>query len=454
MNPRSPSVLVVDDHAAVRAAVADYLGTHGCEVETAASVAQARERFRSRMPDAAVLDYDLGDGDALELLDELRMLDPACAILILTGMGSIDLAVRAMRQGADHFLTKPLDLEALRLVLLRALELRRVRRLEAAAPRAPDGAADPFFGRDPAIRRLRAQAERVRDSDQPVLILGETGAGKGVLARWLHANGPRAAEPLVDLNCAGFGRELVESELFGHVKGAFTGAISTKRGLFEVANRGTVFLDEIGDLDPAVQPKLLTAIEERRLRRVGDVEHRPVDIRLVSATSRDLGRLAEAGTFRMDLYYRISTIVLTVPPLRERVADIPGFAQGMLDAMIRRRPLRLLPEAVAALQAYPWPGNLRELRNVLERAVLLSDHEELRPEDLVFGPLMGGGREPGSSGPRAAATRTLAEMERHAILEAMQATGGKVTDAAARLDIPRSTLYAKLKAYGLASSKS
>ncbi|MGE5617452.1 MAG: sigma 54-interacting transcriptional regulator, partial [Candidatus Woesearchaeota archaeon] len=258
--------------------------------------------------------------------------------------------------------------------------------------------------------------------------------------------------PLVDLNCAGLGRDLVESELFGHAKGAFTGAVSTKRGLFEVANRGTVFLDEIGDLDPAVQPKLLKAIEERRLRRVGEVENRSVDIRLLAATSRDLTRLTAEGTFRTDLYYRVSTIVLTVPPLRERGDDIPAFAEAILDTMPGRRRVRLLPEAVDALREYPWPGNLRELRNVLERAVLLSPRDELRRADLLFGPLMAGGDESRTRRPQVT-RRSLAEVERQAILEALEAAGGRVTEAAQRLDIPRSTLYAKLKAFGISSSK-
>jgi DNA-binding NtrC family response regulator len=452
----TPCILLVDDHEAIRVALADYLESQGYEVATAAGVAEARTTFRARMPDAAVLDYDLGDGDALQLLAELRALDPTCAIVILTGQGSIDLAVRAMREGADHFLTKPVELPALSVILGRQLELRRAQRThEAATPRQAPGAIDPFVGGHPALRKLADQARRVVETDQPVLILGETGSGKGVLARWLHEQGPRRDEPMVDLNCAGLSRELVEAELFGHTKGAFTGAVAAKRGLFEVAHRGTVFLDEIGDLDQPVQPKLLKVLEERRFRRVGDVEDRSVDVRLVAATSLDLGAQVRDGKFRSDLYFRISTLVLTVPPLRERPDDLPGLAQDLLDRIASRRSARrvtLGADALGALQRYPWPGNVRELRNVLERAVLLSDRNELRREDLHFDP--GGLASEGAKGESFTGDGTLAEMERAMIDRALEATGGRVAEAAQRLGIPRSTLYQKLKTLGITPSRS
>ncbi len=453
----APTILLVDDHASIRVALTDFLEAQGFQVAVAGGVAEARALFRTRLPDAAVLDYDLGDGDALQLLGELRAIDPTCAIVILTGQGSIDLAVRAMREGADHFLTKPVELATLRVILERLLELRRAKRShEAAAPR-DRGPVDPFEEDTPSLRTLADQARRVVDSDQPVLILGETGSGKGVLARWLHARGRRAEEPMVDLNCAGMSRELVETELFGHTKGAFTGAVSAKRGLLEVAHRGTAFLDEIGDLDPAVQPKLLKVLEEQRFRRVGDVEDRSVDVRLIAATSLDLGELVRDGKFRSDLYFRISTLVLTVPPLRERVEDLPRLAHQLLERVgLRRggRPVTLLPDAIAALKRYPWPGNVRELRNVLERAVLLSDRTELRRDDLHFdrGGLTISG-ETRAADPLAGVT-TLAAMEKVMIARAMEAAGGKVAEAAQLLGIPRSTLYQKLKHLDLPPSKS
>jgi len=452
-----PTILLVDDHESIRVALADFLESQGFDVVAASGVTEARGIFRTRIPDAAVLDYDLEDGDALQLLAELRSIDATCAIVILTGQGSIDLAVRAMREGADHFLTKPVELATLRVILERLLEIRRAKRThEAAAPRGK-GLIDPFQSELPSVRRLAEQARRVVDSDQPVLILGETGSGKGVLARWLHQRGPRADEPMVDLNCAGLSRELVETELFGHTKGAFTGAVSAKRGMLEVAHRGSVFLDEIGDLDPAVQPKLLKVLEERRFRRVGDVEDRSVDVRLLAATSLDLGILVRDGKFRSDLYFRISTLVLTIPPLRERVEDLPRLAQELLDRIAPSRGHRrwiLQEDALKALRRYPWPGNVRELRNVLERAVLLSDRAELRAEDLHFDPaglVISGETKAVDPLDRVV---TLAEMERTMIARAMEATGGKVAEAALQLGIPRSTLYQKLKTLELPPSKS
>ena len=455
-----PTILLVDDHESIRVAIADFLEGSGYQVVTASGVAEARSTFRARMPDAALLDYNLEDGDALQLLAEMRALDPACAIVILTGQGSIDLAVRAMQEGADHFLTKPVELPTLRVVLSRLLELKRAQRThEAATPRLAPGEADPFLGTHEAIRLLADQARRVLDAEQPVLILGETGSGKGVLARWIHQNGPRSDEPIVDLNCAGLNRELVEAELFGHTKGAFTGAVNAKRGLFEVAHRGTVFLDEIGDLDTPVQPKLLKVLEERKFRRVGDVEDRTVDVRLLAATSLDLGQLVRDGKFRSDLYFRVSTLVLTVPPLRDRPDDLPLLARRLLASIAPgrgRREVALTDDAIRALQRYPWPGNIRELRNVLERAMLLTDRVELRAKDLHFDPAGLNSATPsgGRSIESLAGVMPLAEAERMLIKRAMEMTDGKVAEAARILGIPRSTLYQKLKAKGTPPSSS
>jgi len=290
-----------------------------------------------------------------------------------------------------------------------------------------------------------------------VLLTGESGTGKGWVAHLVHNLSPRKAGPFVDVNCAGLSATFLESELFGHEKGAFTDAKERKQGLFELADGGTIFLDEIGDLAIELQPKLLKVIEEQRFRRVGDVEDRTVDVRLVAATSLDLGMLVRDGKFRSDLYFRVSTLVLSVPPLRERPADLPALAQRLLDAIGSRRGRRgvtLGPDALAALQHYPWPGNIRELRNVLERAVLLSDRTELRSEDLHFDPAGLATPPTGEIGGPAAAPTTLAELERAAIVRALEGTGGKVAEAAERLGIPRSTLYQKLKSLGITSSRS
>ena len=278
-----------------------------------------------------------------------------------------------------------------------------------------------------------------------MLILGETGTGKGVLARWFHDHSPRAGEAFVDLNCGGFTRDLLETELFGHEKGAFTGAVQAKSGLLEIAHKGTVFLDEIGDVDVQVQPKLLKVLEERQFRRVGDVRDRRVDIRLIAATHHDMAKLIRGKTFRSDLYFRISTIPLTTPPLREREEDIPILASHFLDGLatdLRLNRPELAPSAVSALQAYPWPGNIRELRNVLERAMLLSGGHVLTEQDLDF--------HTSDSGSTPEFCKTLEQVERQYIEEVLLREGGRVGAAAKRLGIPRSSLYQRIKEFGIA----
>jgi DNA-binding NtrC family response regulator len=454
-----PRILVADDEDGIRFALRDFLEHGGFEVVEADDCAGAEEAFRERRPDAAVLDYGLPDGNALDLLPRLRAIAPSAPVVILTGQGTIDLAVRAIKEGADHFLVKPVELPALLVILERLLEQQRVsRRQIAGESRAARSEVDPFLGTSPVIRALAEQARKVAAADSPVLLLGETGAGKGVLARWLHANGQQAAEAFVDLNCAGLARELLESELFGHTKGAFTGAVANKLGLLEVAHRGTVFLDEIGDVDPLIQPKLLKVVEEKRFRRLGEVRDRTVELRLIAATSHDLNRLVQEQRFRSDLYFRISTLVLRVPPLRERPEDIALLALRLLDRFAAgrgRSGVTLSPAAMEALQGYAWPGNIRELRNVLERAVLLSDRALLGPADLHFDAPQSHGPAAGRAGPGDAsdAGLTLAELERRHIERVLRDVGGRVAEAAVRLDIPRSSLYQKIKALRIEVSK-
>jgi DNA-binding NtrC family response regulator len=450
--PRRIRILVVEDEPGVRMGLRSFLESHGYAVEEAEACRDAEAVFRARPPDAAILDDRLPDGSGVELVPRLKEIAPTVPLVILTAHASIDLAVRAIKDGADQFLTKPVELPALRVILERTLENQRNRQKVAGRARRA-GEADPFAGRSPAVKRVEDEARKVAASDSPILIEGETGTGKGVLARWLHRNGSRADEPFVDLNCAGLSRELLESELFGHERGAFTGATAAKPGLLEVAHRGTVFLDEIGDLDPTVQPKLLTVLEEKRFRRLGDVRDRHVDVRLLAATHHDLGRLVDEGRFRRDLYFRISTLPLRLPALRERLEDLPALAEGFVDRFAaelgRRRPA-LSDEALAALRAYHWPGNVRELRNVLERALLVSEGDEIRAADLRFAPLApaaGGAPQP------AAQAMTLEELERWGIERALEAEAGSVVRAARRLGIPRSSLYKKLQRYGRPGSR-
>jgi len=310
-------------------------------------------------------------------------------------------------------------------------------------------AIDPLYGESPAIKRLADQARRVMSSSSPVLIQGESGSGKGLLAHWLHRNGPRSDEAFVDLNCAGLSRDLLESELFGHQKGAFTGAVTDKPGLLEIAHRGTFFLDEIGDADAQVQAKLLKVLEEQRFRRLGDVRDRQVDVRLIAASHQDLRALVAEHRFREDLFYRISTIPLFVPPLRERGGDVTILARALLARIASELGcpgVGLTSDAERILSAYHWPGNVRELRNVLERAVLLGDRESVKAEDLseVLQTPGTGPAEPGLS---------LREAERRHIARVIREEGGDVRRAASTLGLSRSALYQKMKKHGLNSQR-
>jgi DNA-binding NtrC family response regulator len=444
-------VLVVDDESAVRFGIRDFLEQHGYEIEEAESCQDARNIFRTSRPDIVIADYMLPDGTALDLLPRLKEIDAATPLLVLTAHGSIDLAVRAIKEGAEQFLTKPLELPTLLIILQRLLQKQRnYHKQLASKSRQVRQAIDPFIGTSAAIRALEDQARKLLSTESPVLILGETGTGKGVLARWLHDNSSRGDEAFVDLNCAGLSRELLETELFGHEKGAFTSATASKQGLFEVAHRGTIFLDEVGDVDLQIQPKLLKVLEEKRFRRVGDVRDRQVDVRLIAATHQDIGQLVRDKRFRDDLYFRISTIPLSFPALRERIEDIPTMAQYLLDkvaADLGRGELRLDESSMHALQTYSWPGNIRELRNVIERAVLLSDQKNITLKDLHFD----GHTQVGA--PFLDTRLTLIELEKQHIERVLNEERGRVEKAAKRLGIPRSSLYQKIKKHQIVMSK-
>jgi DNA-binding NtrC family response regulator len=442
-------VLLVDDDLQMRSVLALYLRRCGFNVLDAATLAEARETIAKERPDLTIIDYHLPDGTAFDLLSSARERESKDAMIVLTGLGTIDLAVRAIKSGAEHFLTKPVDLESLEVLVRRTLEQQRDRRRRALSAAVAGTTLTPFLGKSRAVRRLQELTAAAIDSDVPVLILGETGAGKGVLARWIHENSARKEEPFVDLNCAGLSRDLAESELFGHQRGAFTGAVSAKPGLLEVAHKGTLFLDELGDLDLAVQPKLLKALEDGQFRRVGDLSSRAADVRLVAATHRNLAAMVKEDRFREDLLFRINTLLLEIPPLRERREDVADLAQTVLAELCRRRartPPRLGPDALEILEGYRWPGNVRELRNVLERALLFCKGDTLGRDALRFDrslePDQGATAEP----------QTLDDAEKRHIAVVLERSGGRVDDAARILALSRSSLYAKLKKYGLRSA--
>jgi DNA-binding NtrC family response regulator len=433
----------VEEDGNVRRGLLKVLEADGYDVEQAETCRAALDRLRSSRPAAVIARCRLADGGALDLLPLARDDGAGIPCIVIAKPADLDLAVTALEQGADQFLIEPINRPALLLVLQRALENRRNRRrlLREGSVRDREP-ADPFLGGGAAIRELSEKARRVLDSERPVLIQGETGTGKGVLAAWLHAKGPRSEEVFLDLNCAGLTRELLETELFGHEKGAFTGAIATKPGLFETADGGTLFLDEIGDVDAQVQPKLLKVLEGGGFRRLGDVRDRRADVWLVAATHQDLSRLVEEKRFRSDLFYRISTIPLRLPPLRERSEDLPALAEQFLRRVageIGRKPPTLSAGALRRLRDHSWPGNIRELRNVLERAVLLTSAAILDADDLGFDPC------PPPAEPPAVGCVTLREAERSLIERTLGEERGNVGRAAQRLGISRSSLYQRIQ---------
>ena len=434
-------VLIIDDEPIIRTAMKKFLSQSGFEVWEAENRTTAIAQMRRYSPDAIILDYKLPDCTALDLIPQLQSLNGSVAIIVLTAHATIDLAVSAMKHGADQFLTKPIELPTLLHVLNRTLDIQRNRQTGLAERnRESRNVFDPFAGSSSMIRELESDALKVAPTDRPVLIQGETGSGKGVLAGWLHRNSRRREESFVDLNCAGLSKEFLESELFGHQKGAFTGAVQDKQGLLDLAHRGTLFLDEIGDIDLQVQPKLLKVLEEKQFRRLGDVKPRFSDVRLIAATHHDLQNLVRGRKFREDLYFRISTIVLRIPPLRERGEDIPILASEILNKVAHEmgREAKLSESADRALREHAWPGNLRELKNVLERSLLMSERTEIRRSDLRFE----------SSAPAASADPrdlTLTELESRHIALILKDEGGSVEQAAKRLGITRNTLYYKLR---------
>lgn len=443
----SRKILLVDDDDELRHAYAAQLGSKGFSVEEAFDTIGALRAFRANRPDLVILDFRLPDGTALDLVSSFKDLEPSVPLIVLTAFGSMELGVSLIRKGVEQCLSKPIEASALLMIVEKVLEhSRNQQKQRANSARRQRVSLHPFLGKSAAIKRLEEAAGKVANSQSPVLIQGETGTGKGVLATWLHENGPRAEESFVDLNCAGLTREFLESELFGHEKGAFTGAINTKLGLLEVAHRGTIFLDEIGDIDPNVQPKLLKVLEEKKFRRMGDVRDRFIDVRLIAATHQDLRQLIEAKAFRGDLYFRISTVPLAIPPLRERGEDIPYIAQALLARIcsdMARLRAELSAQAVERLRSYYWPGNIRELRNVLERAMLFTEGPVVEAGDFSFEP---------QSRTSANAYRpdwTMDEMERFHISTAFAAEQRNVEKTARRLGIAKSTLYQKLKAMSL-----
>jgi len=442
-------ILVVDDEPSARQGLEKLLRQEGFTVRVEADGAAALATVEEFHPDVVVTDLRMPRMNGMELLQQLRAQDRDLPILVATAYGEVQTAVAAMRAGADDYLTKPIDIDALVLALERALD-RRSLRIEAESMRRElrervGGGLQGLLGASPAMQQVYRVARQVANSRATVLLTGESGTGKGELARAIHGLGPRAQEPFVTLHCAALAESLLESELFGHEKGAFTGAERQRRGRFEQADRGTLFLDEIGEISPSLQVKLLRVLQDRSFERVGGGESIKVDVRLIAATNRDLAALVREGRFREDLYYRLHVVHIEMPPLRLRGRDALLLAEHFLRrfAAENHRQVRGFTGAARAkLAAHLWPGNVRELENAIERAVVLCDGEDIDEEHLPFegaGDGQGGVRIPGA---------TIAEIERHAILSTLDAVGGSTTRAAEILDISVRTIQYRLHTYG------
>jgi len=453
-------ILVVEDEAAVRDSLRRMLEREGHDVEEAEAVAPALALLAGGGIDALLTDIRLPDGSGLELIAEARGRSRSLRILAVTAFGSVDVAVDAMRRGADDFLEKPFRAEALRARLERALEplrlagevsrLRRENEVLREALEQP-AAEEPLVGASAAMTRLRELVDRVAASGASILVRGETGTGKELVARRIHRQSPRAERPFVTLNCGAVPEGLIESELFGHERGAFTGADRRRIGRFELAEGGTLFLDEIGELAPALQVKLLRALQERRFERVGGNATVTVDVRIVAATHRDLEQALREGRFREDLYYRLNVVRVDVPPLRERPEDVPALVELFLERYGRRADgsrLGITPEATAALQAHSWPGNVRQLENAVHRATVLCAADAITVDDVL--PIDGGGASPGGAG-AADLRSTLNRVERELIERALREHGGNLTAAGRALGVERNLLRYKLRKHGLRS---
>lgn len=434
-----PHILLVDDEPATQFGFSRYLTKAGYAVQAASCLAEAQENLLSRHWDVVLLDLQLPDGNGLDWIPALREQHPALAIIAITGFGDIPIAVEAMRRGADHFLTKPVKLEELEVFLRKSVELKQLRHRQFADQRL-SRKEPPYFGESPAMQKVLELATLAAESDAPVLLLGETGSGKGVLARWIHEHSHRREAPFVEVNCAGLRGELLASELFGHVRGAFTSAIQDRQGLIEIADGGTLFLDEIGDMDPMVQAQFLKVLEEKQYRRLGEVKVRQSDFWLICATNQNLLENIQQERFRQDLYFRIQVFPIQIPPLRERPQDLPGLITHLLR-ILGASHLLPSPALLQFLTTYSWPGNIRELRNVLERALLLARQQPLTPAHF-----------PGlhtSSQPVELLTpiTDLAQQEAAHIQAVLARYGGDTQQAAKALGISRATLYRKLKKF-------
>ncbi|MFV8572626.1 sigma-54-dependent transcriptional regulator [Marinobacter sp. SBS5] len=454
------TALIVDDEPDIRSLLEITLGRMGITTYTAADLTSARAILEEHKPQLCLTDMNLPDGNGIELVQWIQKHAPATPVAVITAYGSMDTAIESLKAGAFDFVSKPVELPRLRELVNSALRLSEPK----AQTRTEVDEPGLLLGNSPELRKLRNQTRKLARSQAPVFISGESGSGKELVARMIHLQGPRAEAPFVAVNCGAIPSELMESEFFGHKKGSFTGAVESKEGLFRSADGGTLFLDEVADLPLAMQVKLLRAIQEKAVRPVGDAKEAPVDIRVLSATHKNLPELVLSGDFRQDLFYRINVIELAVPALRERRDDIPMLAEHILERIAREYecdPATLTTAAIDRLKSYDFPGNVRELENILERAFTLCDEDRIDAEDLHLGGGVAHGsaaRRPGHGGEGLSALVPEGEIdlegyletiERQAIEKALEATRWNKTAAAKRLGISFRAMRYRLKKLGM-----
>jgi len=441
-----PAVLIIDDEEGIRESLSGIFEDEGYTVFTASSGEEALKVLKDQSPDLIMLDVWLPGIDGIKTLKEIKNMKPDLPVIMVSGHGNIELAVKATKTGAYDFLEKPLSLERVVLAAKRALE-RRTLEMENKALKRDLIKEWRLVGDSQKIKQLREQIEMAAKSNSRVVILGESGSGKELVAHILHQNSNRTEKPFIEMNCAAIPQELIESELFGHEKGSFTGAFERKKGKFELADEGTLFLDEVGDMSLSTQSKVLRVIETQEFQRVGGSRNIKVDVRIISATNKDLIEEVKKGAFREDLLYRLNVIPIMVSPLRERKEDIPALVEHFLDSFAAeygQKPKKVSPDAIKILEAYDWPGNIRELRNVIERLVIMTSSNTITAKNIVIG---------GTARSDYFAFNTLKEaresFEKDFITKKLEENSWNISKTAEILDVERSNLHRKIKAYDI-----